>query len=87
MATAVVDGRDHYFSRLEPIEEGHHLGPIFASVKRGFLGRLEKMDFEMEGSFFLLDDLAEELGVILVELTVVRIWINLVLVELVVDVL
>ena len=45
--------------------------PVFTLVKLLAILTLEKMNFEVERSLFLLDDLAKESWVVLVELSVV----------------
>lgn len=67
----VWNGLDAHLSGIEIVQESHHLCPVLSAIKLGILLGLEKMDFEMEWSLFLFDNIAEELWVVLIVKTVV----------------
>ena len=90
LATAIGDWGHIYSLGSETRQELHSLGFAFTVVEVVRLRLvllllvlicLEEMDLELEGRFFLLDRLNEEVWIVLVVLTVVRVGIDLVRVE------
>ena len=84
--SAVVDDRiDVHVSGLESVEEAHEFRAFDTTFELGLWRGGEGVNLKDEGSFLLLNHIAKELGVVLIVHAVVRVRVDLALIELVIE--